>query len=193
MGGLLAWHWAARRASQIDAVVTWCTPLFRSRGEARRRLNDKAPGLAWIGLPGAVSRTICTQLCTRRPRLTQWLYVLVYPLVPVPLARQLTQHTWASYAPAMTQILLDARRWRESLRTLGQAGVPVVHVSGARDVLAPPNVVTELGEDGEALTTVVHPTGDHLLPLDHPQWCVDVLSTALGDGAHLTRDRQRRD
>jgi pimeloyl-ACP methyl ester carboxylesterase len=192
MGGLLAWHWAARRASQVDIVVTWCTPLFGSRGQARRRLNDKAPGLAWTGLPGAVSRTICTQLCTRRPWLTQWLYVLVYPLVPVPLARQLTQHTWGSYAAAMTQIVLDDRRWRESLRTLRQAGVPVVHASGERDVLAPPCVVRELGEEGQALITVVHPTADHLLPLDHSDWCVDVLSTALTDGAHPAHDRQRR-
>jgi pimeloyl-ACP methyl ester carboxylesterase len=40
MGGLLAWHWAARRVTQVDGVLTRCTPLFRSRGEARRRLND---------------------------------------------------------------------------------------------------------------------------------------------------------
>jgi pimeloyl-ACP methyl ester carboxylesterase len=193
MGGLLAWHWAARRASQVDAVVTWCTPLFGSRGEARRRLNAKAPGLAWIGLPGPVSRTICTQLCTRRPRLTQWLYVLVYPLVPVPLARQLTQHTWASYAPAMKQIVLDERRWRESLRTLGQAGVPVVHASGARDVLAPPDVVPELDEGARALTTAVHPTADHLLPLDHAQWCVELLTTTLRGAARPSpRDVRRR-
>jgi pimeloyl-ACP methyl ester carboxylesterase len=188
MGGLLAWHWAARRPTQVDAVVTWCTPLFRGRDEARRRLNDKAPGLAWIGVPGAVSRTICTQLCTRRPRLTQWLYVLAYPRVPVPLARQLTQHTWASYAPTMTEIVLDDRRWRESLHTLGQAGVPVVHASGGRDVLSPPRVVLELGEDAQELTTVVHPTADHLLPLDHPDWCVSLLSTTVRDGAHLARD-----
>ncbi len=95
----------------------------------------------------------------RRPWLTQWLYVLAYPRVPVPLARQLTQHTWASYAPAMTQIVLDDRRWRESLRTLGQARVPVVHASGARDVLAPPGVVPELGEDAQALAHGRSPDG----------------------------------
>jgi pimeloyl-ACP methyl ester carboxylesterase len=185
MGGLLAWHWAARRADQVDAVVTWCVPLFRSHGEARRRLNEKAPGLAWVPLPGAVSRTICTQLCTRRPRLAQWLYVLAYPQVPVPLARQLTQHTWASYAPTMTQIVLDDRRWRQSLYTLGQAGVPVVHASGGRDVLAPPHVVPEVGEDAQVLSTFVHTTADHLLPLEHPEWCVELLTAALRDGAHL--------
>ncbi len=158
----------------------------------RRRLNDKAPGLAWIGLPGAVSRTICTQLCTRRPWLTQWLCVLAYPRVPVPLGRQLTQHTWTSYAPAMTQILLDDRRWRESLHTLGQAGVPVVHANGARDVLAPPRVVSELSRDAQALSTVVHPTADHLLPLDHPECCVELLTATLRDGAHVARDGHGR-
>jgi pimeloyl-ACP methyl ester carboxylesterase len=192
LGGLVAWNWAARRAEQVDTVVTWCTPLFRSSGEARRRLNEKAPGLALIGLPGPISRVICTQLCTRRPHLTQWLYALVYPRVPVPLARQLTQHTWTSYAPAMNQIVLDERRWRASLHTLVQARVPVVHVTGARDVLAPPSVMRELGEDGQALTTVVHPTADHLLPLEHPDWCVDLLTAAIGDGAHPPTSAQRR-
>lgn len=185
MGGLLAWHWAARRADQVDAVVTWCTPLFRGRDEARRRLNDKAPGLAWIGLPGRLSRTTCTQLCTRRPWLAQWLYVLVCPRVPVVLARQLTQHTWASYAPAVTDIVLDERRWRQSLHALDQAGVPVVYAGGARDVLAPPGVVQQLGQDAPRLITVTHPRADHLLPLDHPGWCVDLLTKTLQDAGGI--------
>jgi alpha-beta hydrolase superfamily lysophospholipase len=75
MGGLLALHWAARRAVQVDAVVTLSAPLFSSRDEARRRLNAMVPGLAWIGMPGLVSRTVCTQLRTRRPRLASWLYI----------------------------------------------------------------------------------------------------------------------
>ncbi len=92
----------------------------------------------------------------------------------------------------MTQIVLDDRRWRKSLRALGRAGVPVVHVSGARDALAPPSVVPDLGEDGQALTTAVHPTADHLLPLDHPEWCVELLRATLRDRAHLARDIPRR-
>jgi hypothetical protein len=50
--------------------------------------------------------------------------------------------------------------------------------------------VSELGEDAQALTTVIHPTADHLLPLDHPEWCVELLSTAVRDGAHLARNKQ---
>ncbi len=177
--------------AQVDAVVTWCTPLFRSRDEVRRGSTTRRPGWRGSGCR-AVSRTICTQLCTRRPWLTQWLYVLTYPRVPVPLGRQLTQHTWTSYAPAMTQIVLDDRRWRESPHTLGQAGVPVVHANGARDVLAPPRVVPELGQDAQALSTLVHPTADHLLPLDHPEWCVELLTATLRDRAHVARDGHGR-
>lgn len=95
------------------------------------------------------------------------------------LARQLTQHTWAPYAPAITDIVLGERRWRQSLHALDQAGVPVVYAGGARDVLAPPKVAQELGQDGPRLLTVTHPSADHLLPLDHPDWCLDLLTKAL--------------
>lgn len=183
MGGLLAWQWAARRAGQVEAVVTWCAPLFADRADAARRLNRKAPGLAWLGLPGAVSRTICEQLCTRRPALTQWLYALLYPRVPVVLSRQLTDHTWSSYAPAMTEIVLDQDSTRRALRRLARAGVPVVHAVAARDVLAPPDAVQVLGQDAAALTVHTHPAGDHLLPLAEPEWCVQVLAQVLRDAA----------
>lgn len=185
MGGLLAWQWAARRPDQVEAVVTWCAPLFAGRGDAARRLNRKAPGLAWLGLPGPVSRTVCQQLCTRRPRLTQWLYALLYPRVPVALSRQLTDHTWNSYSAAMIDIVLDQDSTRKALRRLKDAGVPVVHAVAARDVLAPPEAVHVLGEDAAALTVLTHPAGDHLLPLTDPGWCVQVLAEALTEaGSH---------
>lgn len=179
MGGLLAWLWAARHAEQVEAVVTWCTPLLTSRPQARRALNAKAPGMGWVGVPGRLSRLLCTQLCTRRPGLAQWLYALLYPKVPVGLARQLTRHTWSSYAPAMEQVVLAPQAWRPALQVLVQAGVPVWHVLGARDVLAPPDGLAVLGPDAAALSVVVHPSGDHLLPLTDPLWCADRLRTAL--------------
>lgn len=179
MGGLLAWQWAARRAVQVDAVVTWCVPLFADRADAARRLNRKAPGLAFLGLPGPFSRMVCQQLCTRRPQLTQWLYALLYPRVPVALSRQLTDHTWSSYAPAMNEIVLNLDSARTALRRLQDAGVPVVHAVATRDVLAPPDAVQALGHDRATLTVRTHPDGDHLLPLSHPQWCVQVLAEAF--------------
>lgn len=183
MGGLLAWQWAARRADHVDAVVTWCAPVFAGRADAARRLNRKAPGLAFLGLPGPVSRTVCEQLCTRRPALAQWLYVLLYPRVPVALSRQLSDHTWSSYAAAMNDIVLDQDSTRRALRRLRRAGVPVVHAVAARDVLAPPDAVRGLDQDAATLTVLTHPAGDHLLPLADPEWCVGALGEVLSDSA----------
>ncbi len=149
MGGLLARQWAARRVEQVDGVVTWCTPLLHDPDEAPRALHDKAPGLGWIGVPGRLSRTLCTQLCTR-PWLAQWLYVLLYPRLPVGLARQFTQRiqrAWSSYAPHDGDVVLAEPAWRSALRALEQARVPVLHAVGERDGLAPPASAVRLGED----------------------------------------------
>lgn len=173
MGGVLALHWAARRASQVRAVVMLSAPLFTSAQDARQRLNDMMPGLAWIGMPGPISRVICTQLCTRRPRRATWLYVLTSPQLPVALSRQLSRHTWHSYLPAMQEVVLDGERRRSSLRALAVAGVPITYGSGARDALAPPDQAPRRA--GTHLAVRRHPTADHLLPLTHPGWCTDLL------------------
>lgn len=95
--------------------------------------------------------------------------------------RQLTDHTWTSYALAMAEIVLDQASTRTALRRLGRAGVPVVHTVAARDVLAPPDAVRVLGQDAAAVTVLTHPAGDHLLPLADPRWCVQVLAGVLRD------------
>jgi pimeloyl-ACP methyl ester carboxylesterase len=41
MRGLLALQWAARRAGQVDAVVTWCAPLFADRADAAHRAGTR--------------------------------------------------------------------------------------------------------------------------------------------------------
>jgi hypothetical protein len=143
----------------VDGVVTWCTPLLHDPDEAPRALHDKAPGLGWIGVPGRLSRTLCTQLCTR-PWLAQWLYVLLYPRLPVGLARQFTQRiqrAWSSYAPTMEMSCSPSRPggrhcarwnrrecrcctpsasvmgWRRRPRPFGSVRIPRVDRRGARD------------------------------------------------------------
>jgi pimeloyl-ACP methyl ester carboxylesterase len=95
------------------------------------------------------------------------------------LSRQLTDRSWSSYAAAMTEIVLGQDGRRQALRLLRHAGIPVVHAVGAGDVLAPPHAVAALGEQAAALRAVTHPTGGHLLPLDCPEWCVQVLTGAM--------------
>jgi alpha-beta hydrolase superfamily lysophospholipase len=118
MGGVLAWAWAARRAAQVDAVVTWCAPLFDGPADARRVLNAKFPGLRWIGVPGRLSEFVLTQLCDRHSAAAQRLYVLLYPRIPLALARRLTDYTWPAYVSAMSDIVLDRKAWSSSVDAL---------------------------------------------------------------------------
>jgi pimeloyl-ACP methyl ester carboxylesterase len=182
MGGVLAWAWAARRAAQVDAVVTWCAPLFDGPTDARRALNAKAPGLGWIGVPGRLSELVFTQLCDRYPAAAQRLYVLLYPRIPLGLARRLTDYTWPAYEAAMNDIVLDRQAWSSSVHALVEHGVPVTYAVGARDVLAPARAVGRLGQDASVLTVVIHPRGDHLLPLSDPEWCTALLRPHLEPG-----------
>lgn len=184
MGGLLALHWAARRAPQVQAVVTLSAPLFTSAEDARHRLHAMIPGLAWIGMPGIISRTICTELCTRRPGLASWLYMVTSPRIPVAVSRQLSGHTWHSYLPVMQEIVLDCAGWQRSLDILNTGSVPVTYGSGARDALAPPGDARRRA--GVHVTVRRHPTADHFLPLEHPDWCVSLLIERTHDAVPRT-------
>jgi pimeloyl-ACP methyl ester carboxylesterase len=177
---VLAWAWAARRAAQVDAVVTWCAPLFDGPADARRALNAKVPGLGWIGVPGCLSELVFTRLCGRYPAAAQRLYVLLYPRIPLALARRLTDYTWPAYVSTMNDIVLDRMTWSAGVDALIQHGVPVIYAVGARDVLAPAHAVGRLGQAASAITVVTHPRGDHLLPLSDPTWCTALLRPLLG-------------
>jgi pimeloyl-ACP methyl ester carboxylesterase len=179
MGGVLAWAWAARRAAQVDAVLTWCAPLFDGPEDARRALNAKVPGLGWIGVPGRLSELVFARLCDRYPAAAQRLYVLLYPRIPLGLARRLTDYTWPAYEAAMNDIVLDRQAWSSSVHALVEQGVPVTYAAGARDVLAPAHAVGRLGPDASAIAVVTQPHADHLLPLSDPQWCTALLRPLL--------------
>jgi pimeloyl-ACP methyl ester carboxylesterase len=181
MGGLLALHWTARHAERIDAVVTWSAPLFRDRSDAAHRLEAVAPGLARVALPGPVARTTCLQLCCRRQKLASWLYVALCPHLPVSLARRLVDHTWDSYAAAITEMVLNDR-WHHSAAALERSGVPVLHAHGARDVLASGSAWEELAGRHRKVSLACHPSADHLLPLEDAPWCAGLLHQVMPAG-----------
>jgi hypothetical protein len=131
-------------------------------------------------VPGRLSEFVFTHLCDRYPAAAQRLYVLLYPRIPLALARRLTDYTWPAYVSAMNDIVLDRMTWSAGVDALIQHGVPVIDAVGARDVLAPAHAVDRLGQDATALTVVTHPRGNHLLPLSDPTWCTALLRPLLG-------------
>lgn len=143
LGGSIALRWAARRAEQVDRVVTWAPALFRSHGEARRRVSAFKRWGSVLAVPNPVAAVVCQQMCTRRPGVTGWLYAAALPSLPTQLARQCAHHTWDAYAAMATEVLLDDG-WQAALARLDAAGVPVVLATGARDRLSVPDLATTL-------------------------------------------------
>ncbi len=94
------------------------------------------------------------------------------------LARRLVDHSWDSYAAAVTEIVLNDR-WHHSAAALERSGVPVVHAHGARDVLASATALEELAGRYRQVTLACHASADHLLPLEEPQWCVNLLRQVM--------------
>ena len=125
-------------------------------------------------MPSRFSRTVCTQLCTRRPAPTRWLYAAAAPELPSTLARQCVQHTWSSYRGAMQSIVLDPS-WQSALGVLQRTGVPVVLAVGGRDRLAVPDLARQLAQHHPNVEAVVGPQADHYLPLTHASWCAALL------------------
>ncbi len=82
------------------------------------------------------------------------------------LARRLVDHSWDSYAAAVTEIVLNDR-WHHGAAALERSGVPVVHAHGARDVLASATALEELAGRYRQVTLACHASADHLLPLEN--------------------------
>lgn len=171
MGGLLALHWAARRARPVERVVTWGAPLYRNQAEARRHIKALGPREALFALEGPTARLVCKLMCCAQPLAAGWLAVAMNPQVPIPLARRGSQHTWESYLGGMQGIIVRGR-WQQALKTLEYAGVPVTLAAGRADPVPVAGLAQTLAETHTALTVATHPTATHALPLSDPKWCI---------------------
>jgi len=93
MGGVLALHWAARRAEQITAVVTFGAPLYRTAAEADNHVAAMGRMEAFLAGDGAVPRAVCAWMCTHR-RAASWVALAARPDLPVAVARAAVKHSW---------------------------------------------------------------------------------------------------
>jgi pimeloyl-ACP methyl ester carboxylesterase len=183
MGGALALHWAARRAAQVERVVTWNATLFRDRQQGLQHVTRLlGPVSRLLALPNPLSSAVCLHLCTRRPELAGWVYAAVLPGLPVPLARQCAHHTWPSYLAGLDDIVLDPR-WEQALGRLGDQSVPVLLAWGARDPIAVPALYDDLAARHRHVRCAESGVGDHYLPIAHPQWSAALIeSTTAAPG-----------
>ena len=175
MGGVLALHWAARRAEQITAVVTFGAPLYRTAAEADNHVAAMGRMEAFLAGDGAVPRAVCAWMCTHR-RAASWVALAARPDLPVAVARAAVKHSWNTYAGSFHG-LIRSGAWQPPLAKLAQARVPVVLATGAADPVPVAGRNHELAALHPTVTELVHPSAGHGLPLTHPGWCRDLVAT----------------
>ncbi|MEO7197631.1 MAG: alpha/beta fold hydrolase [Solirubrobacterales bacterium] len=174
LGGTLAVHLAASRIGQVRRVVLWNAPLHPTVAATREHIRRLGLFERLFALEGPLAAAACHWMCHHRTA-SAWLATTTNPTAPTALSRGAVRHTWTSYLGAMNEVLLNPE-WQTALATLSHAGVPVLLVSAARDNVVNADYYRELAATHPGVTTIEHPSADHLLPISHPQWCAEQIS-----------------
>lgn len=175
MGAVLALHWAHRRAAQVQRVVALSAPLYVSAAEGMSRIRGLGRLEASMALDTPLARTMCAWVCSHRTA-AGWAAVGLRPHLPIPIARRASLHTWPAYLASMQQVVLTSC-WQQTLDGLNDAHIPVLFAAGDRDPVPVPGRAEQLADRYPTVTSVSHPTADHELPLEEPDWCRRLLET----------------
>jgi pimeloyl-ACP methyl ester carboxylesterase len=174
MGAALALHWAARRGTQVQKVIAMSAPLYLSPAEGRSHIRGLGRLEAMMALDTPLARSSCAWMCRHRTT-ASWVAVAFRPELPVPLARRGVLHTWPAYLATMEHVVLHSE-WQAALSTLSEARVPVLLAAGECDPVPVPGRTTQLTKQYPTVTSALHPTAGHDLPLVDPAWCVPLLA-----------------
>lgn len=178
LGGIVALHWAARRAAKrpgsVGCVVTFGAPLYRDPGEAEDRL--RLVGARRPVLPGGdpVASGLRNWM-GRHHGVGSYAGVLLRPELPLAVARA------GAVRPEVAAGLEEVGRsgsWARAVSMLSGAGVRVVLAEGGTDPVPVPSRSAELAERYRRVRAVVHPTAGHDLPLSDPDWCLATIRAA---------------
>lgn len=178
MGAVLGVRWAAR-LPMTRAVVAFAAPLYLDPRQARAQLCGLGMMAALVTGDGPVPAVLCEWMCRYR-RFASWVTAALHPELPVPIARAVVRHTWASYRGSLTDVIL-ADGWRGALDRLARAGVPLLLAEGGTDSVPVPGHAAALAAASTSVTATTQTSGGHDLPLTHPRWCLAQLRRALTD------------
>ncbi len=180
MGGALALRWAAKHTSRVQAVVGFGAPLYRTRAEADDHVAAMGRMEALLSGDGMLPRTVCEWMCRHRTA-ASWIAVAARPELPVAVARSGVKHTWSSYTASMNGLIRDTG-WPDAVASLHRAGIHVSLVAGSKDPVPVAGRAAELASAYSNISVVVHPDGEHGLPLTDPDWCRQLISGAIDVG-----------
>jgi len=176
MGGVLALRWAARHPAAVDAVLTFCAPLYRTRAEADEGIWRIGRANAFLAGDGPLPEVVCRWMCQYRT-VASWLSVALRPDLPVPVARLAVRHTWASYRGSLDDLVRHPG-WEAALHELVVTGIPVTLAEASGDPVPVPGRAAELAAGFPVVRHEVHRGGNHALPLTDGAWCASLITAS---------------
>jgi pimeloyl-ACP methyl ester carboxylesterase len=177
MGSALALRWASRHPENVERIVCWGAPLYRSPQEARSKISGNTM-TRLFALDTAWAERACAISCRHR-RAAGWLGAASEPGLPVPIARGASLHTWPAYRDSMRHLVLESD-WSALLDELDSRETPVELVWGTEDRVGDQAYARALAEGLTHLTVTLIPDADHHLPMTHPDICLAQLTAGEG-------------
>ena len=176
LGALIALHWTARRAGQVDAVVTFGAPFFRNETEARRQLKAMGPIESLFAQDSPLAEKSCALMCAHRD-LAQFLAVALSPDLPVPVSSKAVSHTWPAYRGALGVFFAD---WKTAIDQLEQRGVRMTLISGDKDRSQVKGLAAQLAATFSCVSEIRVKDAGHILPITHGKFCAEELLRSAG-------------
>ena len=172
MGSTLALRWATLHSERVEQVICVAPPIWPSRTAARRAIGNASPMSRIFVLHERTARRACSLSCRHRS-LAGWIAAAVAPRWPIPIARNASQHTWASYSQTLeAQVLHDD--WHALLHSLDDAGVTVRLVWGDHDPTGDREYARELASALPNVDIRIIPGANHTLPAARPELIVEL-------------------
>lgn len=175
VGSLVALHLAVRHPELVTAIVAFSPPIYESPAAARRNISSIDP-LAKLFLANAeLGERVCALMCRHR-RAAALLVRAAQPALPVALAEDRVEHSWASYSETLANLVVAA----EGPELLGQVTAPVHLVAGSDDPAVDLPLLRQLADRHGHVTVDLVEGAGHGLPLTHPDACRAALRGTAG-------------
>ncbi len=169
MGSALAMAWAAQLGPKVKGVVCWGAPVYSQGAAVDAALADTGIMARLFAGNTRLARLACHTNCNHRS-IAGWAAAAVSPLLPVPIARKASLHTWPAYRDAIEGVV-GTTDWPDLAQTLNEHGTALELIWGENDSIGDRDLARTLA--GAEIRII--PSADHHLPLTHPQQCIQQL------------------
>lgn len=175
-GAILAVALARRHPEHVAGLVLTGLPLYPDRPTAIRSISRLGAMAKWTVAGNRRARWTCAAMCRLRPVAIALAPVLVRDL-PAEVAADGARHTWPAYSRTLRHVILD----HDTASDLAAVPIPVKIIQGARDQVAPPEMLREVVEAllgaADPRITVQVVEGDHHVALRTPAAIADALTS----------------